>query len=144
MTFILITCLHRHDDNTPQHIYVNLNIEYLQDVIHRKKYKSASFFIYVHDSVGDNSCDGTYEYPVKTIQVDLSLTRTLRAVHDSESTLCITIRVGTYHLGTNATSSSSQLGAIALRSNDSKLVIEKYPGERVILSGGTLHCTVSY
>jgi hypothetical protein len=52
--------------------------------------------------------------------------------------LCIAIRGGTYYLGTNATTSSSQIGAIALTSNDSNLVIENYQDEHVILSGGTL------
>ena len=94
--------------------------------------------VYVHDLLGADLFNGTFEYPVKTIQMALSLARTLRAVHGSEPTLCITIRGGTYYLGTNATSSSSQIGAIALTSNDSNLVIENYPGERVILSGGTL------
>ncbi len=50
----------------------------------------------------------------------------------------MTIRGGTYYLGTNATTSSSQIGAIALTSNDSNLVIENYPGEIVVLSGGAL------
>jgi hypothetical protein len=59
-------------------------------------------------------------------------------VHGSDNTLCITIRGGTYYLGTNATTASSQIGAIALTSNDSNLVIENYPGETVVLSGGTL------
>jgi hypothetical protein len=52
--------------------------------------------------------------------------------------LCITLRGGTYYLGTNATSSSSAIGAIALTSSDSNLVIENYENERVVLSGGTL------
>ena len=66
---------------------------------------------------------------MKTIQAALSLTRTLRAVHGSDNTLCITIRGGTYYLGTNATTSSSQIGAIALTSNDSNIVIENYQNE---------------
>jgi hypothetical protein len=41
-------------------------------------------------------------------------------------------------LGTNATTSSSQIGAIALTTNDSNLVIENYQDEIVVLSGGTL------
>jgi hypothetical protein len=53
-------------------------------------------------------------------------------------TLCIIIRGGTYYLGTNATSQSSQIGAISLTSNDSNLVIENYKDERVVLSGGIL------
>jgi hypothetical protein len=92
----------------------------------------------VHDSKGNDLFDGTFEKPMKTIQAALSLTRTLRTVHGSENTLCITIRGGTYYLGTNATTSSSQIGAIALTSNDSNLVIENYQDERVLLSGGTL------
>ncbi|CAF1010016.1 unnamed protein product [Didymodactylos carnosus] len=94
--------------------------------------------VFVHDLKGNNLFDGTFERPMKTIQAALSLTRTLRAVHDSGNTLCITIRGGTYYLGTNATIWSSQIGAIALTSDDSNLVIENYQDERVILSGGTL------
>jgi hypothetical protein len=94
--------------------------------------------VFVHDSAGNDLFDGTFEKPLKTIQAALSLTRTLRTVHGSGSTLCITIRGGTYYLGTNATTSSSQIGAIALTSNDSNLVIENYQNETVILSGGTL------
>ncbi len=45
------------------------------------------------------------------------------------------MRGGTYYLGANATT-SSQIGAIALTANDSNLVIENYPGEIVVLSGG--------
>jgi hypothetical protein len=75
---------------------------------------------------------------MKTIQAALSLTRVLRMVHGSNNVLCITIRGGTYYLGTNVTTTSSQIGAIALTSNDSNLVIENYQDERVVLSGGTL------
>ena len=94
--------------------------------------------VFVHDSKGNDLFDGTFEKPMKTIQAALSLTRTLHAVHGSDSTLCITIRGATYYLGTNATTSSSQIGAIALTSNDSNIVIENYEDERVILCGGTL------
>jgi hypothetical protein len=75
---------------------------------------------------------------MKTIEAALSLTRTLRSVHSHDKTLCITIRGGIYYLGTNATTFSSQIGTIALTSNDSNLVIENYQNETVILSGGTL------
>jgi hypothetical protein len=75
---------------------------------------------------------------MKTIQAALSRTRALRVVHGSNNVLCITIRGGTYYLGTNATTASSQIGAIALTTNDSNLVIENYQDERVVLSGGTL------
>jgi hypothetical protein len=94
--------------------------------------------VFVHDLKGNDLFDGTFEKPMKTIQGALSLTRTLRNVHGTDNTLCITIRGGTYYLGTNATTASSQIGAIALTSNDSNLVIENYQDERVILSGGTL------
>jgi len=94
--------------------------------------------VYVHDHNGNDLFDGTIEQPMKTIQSALSRTRSLRLAHDKESTLCITIRGGTYYLGTNATTFSSQVGAIPLTSNDSNLVVENYPGEEVILSGGTL------
>jgi hypothetical protein len=44
----------------------------------------------------------------------------------------------TARFGPSLLKSSSQIGAIALTSNDSNLVIENYEDERVILSGGTL------
>jgi hypothetical protein len=94
--------------------------------------------IFVHDRKGNDLFDGTFENPMKTIQGALSRTRRLRTVHARDDTICMTIRGGTYYLGTNATTSSSQIGAIALTSNDSNLVIENYPGEVVVLSGGTL------
>ena len=94
--------------------------------------------VYVHDSKGNDFFHGTFEQPMKTIQGALTRTRQLRDVHGSESTLCMTIRGGTYYLGTNATTWSSQIGAIALTSNDSNLVIENYQDEVVILSGGVL------
>ncbi|CAF3264826.1 unnamed protein product [Rotaria socialis] len=94
--------------------------------------------IFVHDFQGNDMYDGTFERPKKTIQAALSFTRTLRATLGSDKILCITIRGGTYYLGTNATTTSSQIGAIALTANDSNLVIENYQDERVILSGGTL------
>ena len=94
--------------------------------------------VFVHNEIGNDVFDGTIEQPLKTIQGALARTRSLRLVHGNESTLCITIRGGTYYLGTNATIFSSQIGAIALTSNDSNLVIENYPGEQVILSGGVL------
>ena len=94
--------------------------------------------VFVHDAKGNDLFDGVFERPMKTIQAAVSLTRGLRAVHGVQSTLCITIRGGTYYLGTNSTTSSSQIGAIALTNNDSNLVIENYSGETVILSGGTL------
>ncbi|CAF4968551.1 unnamed protein product [Rotaria sp. Silwood1] len=74
--------------------------------------------------------------PMKTIQNALSRTRHLRTMHGSQSTICMTIHGGTYYLGANATTASSQIGAIALTSNDTNLVIENYPGETVVLSGG--------
>jgi hypothetical protein len=94
--------------------------------------------VFVHGVNGDDSFDGTLDKPLKTIQAALSFTRVLRDVHGSNNALCITIRGGTYYLGTNATTTSSQIGAIALTSNDSNLVIENYQDERVVLSGGTL------
>ena len=95
--------------------------------------------IFVHDEHGNDLFDGTFEKPMKTISAALSLVRSLRTSHGSESIfLCITIRGGTYYLGSNATTFSSQIGAIALTSNDSNLIIENYEDEQVILSGGTL------
>ena len=94
--------------------------------------------IFVDDSNGDDLFNGTFERPVKTIQTALSRIRSLRTVHGNEETLCMTIRGGTYYLGTNASTSSSQIGTIALTSNDSNLVIENYQDERVVLSGGAL------
>ncbi len=92
--------------------------------------------VFVHGLKGSDLFDGTFEKPMQTIQSALSRTRRLRAMHGSESTICMTIRGGTYYLGANATTTSSQIGAIALTANDSNLVIENYPGEVVVLSGG--------
>jgi hypothetical protein len=94
--------------------------------------------IFVHDSKGNDLFDGTFEKPMKTIQAALSVTRALRNIYSNDNTLCTIIRGGTYYLGTNATTSSSQIGVIALTSNDSNIVIENYQTERVVLSGGTL------
>ena len=95
--------------------------------------------VFVHDAKGDNLFDGTFDKPLKTIQAALTHTRTLRSSHDyNDHSFCITIRGGTYYLGTNATTTSSQIGVIALTSNDSNLVIENYQNEEVILSGGAL------
>ncbi|CAF3374719.1 unnamed protein product [Rotaria sp. Silwood1] len=94
--------------------------------------------VYVHNLKGNDMFDRTFERTIKTIQATLSLTRTLRATHGSVKTLCMTIREGTYYLGTNATTTSSQIGAIALTTNGSNLVIENQQDERVILSSGTL------
>jgi hypothetical protein len=102
------------------------------------KQRACDQTVFVHDSKGNDLFDGTFERPMKTIQAALYLTRTLRSVHGSHKTFCMTIRGGTYYLGTNATTASSKIGAIALTSNDSNLVIENYPGEIVVLSGGTL------
>ena len=94
--------------------------------------------IFVDDSRGNDLFNGAFERPMKTIQAALSRIRILRTRYGNDQTLCMTIRGGTYYLGTNATTSSSQIGAIALTSNDSNLVIENYQDERVVLSGGTL------
>jgi hypothetical protein len=94
--------------------------------------------VFVHDIKGNDLFDGRFEKPMRTIQAALSQTRIIRARHKNNSTFCITIRGGTYYLGTNATTSSSQIGAIALTSDDSNIVIENYQNERVVLSGGTL------
>jgi len=94
--------------------------------------------VFVHDLKGNDLFDGSFERPMKTIQAALSITRNLRTVQGSDNTLCITIRGGTYYLGTNANTTSSQIGAIALTTSDSNLVIENYQDESVILSGGTL------
>ncbi|UJR11197.1 hypothetical protein I4U23_015378 [Adineta vaga] len=95
--------------------------------------------VFVNGESGDDRSNGTFEKPLKTIQAAVSLTRTLRIAYGRNNTMCIILRVGTYYLGTNATSSSSsQIGAIALTSDDSNLVIENYQNERVVVSGGTL------
>ncbi len=56
----------------------------------------------------------------------------------NENTLCIIIREGTYYLDANVATSSSEIGAIVLTSNDSYIVIENYQNECVVLIGGTL------
>lgn len=94
--------------------------------------------VFVYDSTGNNLFHGTFQKPLKAIQSALSQARSLCAVRSSDGTLCITIRGGTYCLSTNATTTSSQIGVIAVSSDASNLVIENYQDERVILIGGTL------
>ena len=94
--------------------------------------------VFVHSSKGNDLFDGTFRKPMRTIHGALSLTRTLRTIYHRDKVLCITIRGGTYYLGTNATTSSSQIGALSLTTNDSNIVIENYQNERVVLSGGIL------
>ena len=89
--------------------------------------KSASHHpVFVHDLTEADTFNESLERPMKTIQAAVSLTRTLRSVHGDDSPLCITIRGGTYYLVTNATTSSSQIGAITLTRDDRNLVIENY------------------
>ncbi|CAF1461879.1 unnamed protein product [Adineta ricciae] len=94
--------------------------------------------IFVHHSQGNDAFHGSFQQPMKTIQAALHRARLHR--QNTQTTLCIIIRAGTYYLGTNASASttSSQRGVIALTSNDSNIVIENYEDERVVLSGGTL------
>ncbi|CAF2131715.1 unnamed protein product [Rotaria magnacalcarata] len=82
--------------------------------------------VFVYDSNGSDLFVGTSERPMKTIQAVVSLTRILRTNHGNDKILCITIRGVTYYLGTNTTTTSSQIGAITLTTNDSNLVIENY------------------
>ncbi|CAF4219129.1 unnamed protein product, partial [Adineta steineri] len=94
--------------------------------------------VYVHNGMGHDLYNGTFEKPMKTIPAALTFTRTLRAVYGNDLTLCIIIREGIYYLGATSTTTSSELGAIALTSDDNNLVIENYQNERVVLSGGIL------
>ncbi|CAF1112345.1 unnamed protein product [Adineta ricciae] len=94
--------------------------------------------VFVNGKTGDDRWNGTFEMPLKTIQTAVLLTRTFRITYGRNNTMCIVIREGTYYLGANATTSSSQMGVIQLTSADSNLVIQNYLDERVILSGGTL------
>ncbi|CAF1130701.1 unnamed protein product [Rotaria magnacalcarata] len=82
--------------------------------------------VFVYDSNGSDLFVGTSERPMKTIQAVVSLTRILRTNHGNDKILCITIRGVTYYLGTNTNTTSSQIGAITLTTNDSNLVIENY------------------
>ncbi|CAF4867217.1 unnamed protein product [Rotaria socialis] len=107
-------------------------------IIQEMKTTNCYHRVFVYDSNGSDLFDGTFERPMKTIQTAVSLTRILRTVHDNDKILCITIRGGIYYLDTNATTTSSQIGAITLTTNDSNLVIENYQNEHVILNGGTL------
>jgi len=124
----------------------SLSIAADQSKISKKPFKTVSEMkkgacyhtVYVHNSQGNDLFDGTFDRPMKTVQAALSHIRALRAMHGNDKTLCMTIRGGTYYLGTNATTWGSKIGAIALTSNDSNLVIENYQDEVVILSGGTL------
>ncbi|UJR20449.1 hypothetical protein I4U23_023578 [Adineta vaga] len=106
-------------------------------IISERKKSTCRRKLFVHDSLGHDTFDGTFKKPMKTILAALSMTRTLRVLYGDDSMLCIIIREGTYYLGTNATTISSQIGAIALTTNDNNLVIENYQDERVVLSGGT-------
>ncbi|CAF0862133.1 unnamed protein product [Adineta ricciae] len=95
---------------------------------------------YVHHSKGNDFFDGSFQYPFQTIQTALDHVRLQRQINPrlTQNTSCIIIRGGTYYLGTNASTTTSQKGVIALTSNDSNLIIKNYEDERVILSGGTL------
>lgn len=94
--------------------------------------------VFVDSAIGNDTSNGTFDYPLKTIVVALSLTRQIRSMHDENVTICIILRGGTYYLGANISSNISQLGAIALTNNDSNLIIENYQNEQVVLSGGIL------
>lgn len=87
---------------------------------------TCEYSISVHDAEGDDFFDGTFEKPLKIVSTALSFARLLRATRGSVSMLCITNRNGMYYLGTNATTFSSQIGAIDLMSNDSNFIIENY------------------
>ncbi|CAF1527555.1 unnamed protein product, partial [Adineta ricciae] len=82
--------------------------------------------IFVHHSQGNDAFHGSFQQPMKTIQAALHRARLRR--QNTQTTLWIIIRAGTYYLGTNASESttSSQRGVIALTSNDSNIVIENY------------------
>ncbi|CAF3012377.1 unnamed protein product, partial [Rotaria sp. Silwood2] len=92
--------------------------------------------VFVDDAFGNDTSNGTIDHALKTIVGALSLTRRIRAMYGNNVTLCITLRGGTYYFGANATTRSSQIGVVALTSNDSNLIIENYQDERVVLSGG--------
>lgn len=132
-TTLTQSALQMNECNTTWHI-ANVSFESASNI----KERSCHHTVFVHDSKGNDLFDGTWERPLKTIHSSVILARNLRTKYGNDHIVCITIRGGTYYLGTNATITSSQVGAIALTSNDSNLVIENYPDEKVVLSGGTL------
>ncbi|CAF1092306.1 unnamed protein product, partial [Adineta ricciae] len=105
-------------------------------MIPERRKSNCQYQIFVHGSLGHDSFNGTIDKPLKTILAAIAMSRSLRRLYSRDSLLCIVIREGIYYLGMSATTTSSQIGAIALTVNDDNLVIENYQDERVVLSGG--------
>ena len=85
--------------------------------------------------------NGSASAPLASLQAALTAVRSLRQGAfplSSRQQLCITVKKGIYYLGANVVSHSSRVGALALLPIDSYLTVQAAPGERVVLSGGTL------
>ena len=90
---------------------------------------------------GRASGDGSRAAPVDSLHAAVALTRSLRMSlppAPSPQHLCIVIKGGTYYLGANSSSHSSQVGSVALLPIDSHLTVRAAAGEMVVLSGGAL------
>ena len=97
--------------------------------------------VWVDGSAGLASGDGSRAAPINSLQAALGLTRSLRmrlAPASPPQQLCIVLKAGTYYLGANASSHSSQVGSVALLPIDSHLTLRAAAGETVVLSGGAL------
>ena len=91
------------------------------------------------DGSAERGGDGSAVLPVASLHSALDIVRSLRSTsHPAPGRLCVTIRNGTYYLGANSSSNSSQVGAVALLPVDSHLTLQAAPGESVVLSGGAL------
>ena len=101
---------------------------------------SCALEVFVSESEGEDDNVGTINAPYATIVAALAATRAQRP---SMGYACITIRAGSYYLGSNAAfpdpSKDSRIGPIHLTSLDSYLVLRAFTGEEhdVILSAGT-------
>ena len=103
--------------------------------------------VFVDGNNGHDSANGTQAAAVQTIARGLALLRGQRAAVASSSPACLVLRKSRYYLGTNSglalapsAESSSRIGAIALDSADSGLILIAFPGEelQVELSAGAL------
>ena len=91
---------------------------------------------------GSDANAGTLASPLATPTAALRLTRYLRS--STLTPACITLRAGTYHLGSadrggGDQAADSRVGVLELTAIDSNLTLRAYPGEEgqgVILSGG--------
>ena len=79
---------------------------------------TSQHIVFVHGLKGSDLFYGTFEKPMHTVQSGLSRTHRLRATQGTQTILCMAISGAIYYLQGNATTASSQIGAIALTAND--------------------------